>query len=58
MTSLICKYMSNTIDAKTIPLQVFMKSLVNFIVIKFIIIQALTATASNSSHYVYVKYAD
>ena len=32
MTSLICKYTSNTINAKTIPLKVFMISLVNVIV--------------------------
>ena len=31
MTSLICKYTSNTVDAKT-PLKVFMIGLVNFIV--------------------------
>ena len=32
MTSLICKYTSNIIDAKTTPLKVFIISLVNFIV--------------------------
>ena len=32
MASLICKYTSNTVDAKTTPLKVFMISLLNFIV--------------------------
>ena len=32
MTSLICKYISNTNDAKTTPLKVFMISLLNVIV--------------------------
>ena len=58
MKSLICKYTTNTIDAKTTPLKVFMidKSCELYCkYIKFITIKALTAKASNSSRYVYVK---
>ena len=57
MTSLICKYTSNTADAKTTPLKGFHDKSCEFYCkyFKFKIIKVLTATASNSSHYVYVK---
>ena len=52
MTSLICKYTSNAIDANTFHDKSFE---FYYKYIKFIIIKVLTATASNSSRYVYVK---
>ena len=52
MTSLVCKYTSNTVDAKTSPLKVVMISLVNFIVNT---LNLILSKASNSSRYVYVK---
>ena len=56
MTSLICKYTSNTIDAKTTPLGFHEKSCEFYCkYTKIMIINVLTATASNSSRYVYVK---
>ena len=57
MTSLICKYTSNTIDAKTTLLKVFMIKCCEFYY-KYIIvmmIKVLSATTSKSSRYVYVK---
>ena len=56
MTSLVCKYMSNTIDAKQ-HLKGFRDNSCEFYCkyIKFMVIKVLTATASNSSRYVYTK---